>query len=809
MDKANYFSELFADSRYALRAIRNDPSLFLFATAIVGIGIGACTAIFSLISPLMLQELPFEEPDRLVWIANTGNGEGMSAVTSRTSNLRDFRAQSQSFEALTGYFAFFEHRTYNLISNDEPEQLHGVDVAHDFLDVLGVQPIRGRNFTAEEGLWDGPSAVILSHRFWTRRFAADPAILGTSITLDQTPSEVVGVLPPTFDFASTFAPHTRIDFLRPFPISDETDQWGNTLSIIGRLEPGATVTSAQADLDSVLEGLRQEDPERWGLGAAVSGLQSHIAGPFRSALLLLAGAAFVVLLIVCVNLSNLLLAKAARRRNEMATRSALGAPRHRLVRQLLLEGLLLSASGTFLGILIATVTVRFVASHSALDIPLAESVSVDGPALLFSAILALATTLLFGWIPAHQTTNREALIFREASRGSTASKGSTRLREGLVIAEVALACVLLVFGGLLIQSFQNVLDVDLGFQPDELVAWNLAMTRQFEDLPSANAYFEQLIDRVEAVPGVVSVGLTDAIPFGRNRTWGVSAPGMDYDGQASLSVFPHIVDSRYLQTLQVPLLQGRYFTADDTGDRQPVIILNELAARALFKGEPALDRIVQVGDRDMQVIGIVGGVRHRTLEDGSGRQMYFSYSQIGDFGTPDLVVRSNLPVETLAPSIQAALKTHDPQLPTRDYRTFNGVIDLVVSPRRFTVQLLGTFASAALLLAALGIYSVLSYAVSERVREIGIRMALGETSRRVLLKVVGKTALLAGIGLGLGTLGSMVASRWAESLLYSVQPSDPGTLLATAAILLAVSVLAGLVPAWRACRTDIVSVLKA
>ncbi|MCG8460171.1 MAG: ABC transporter permease, partial [Holophagales bacterium] len=442
---------LSSDARYALRAVRKDLRLFGFSAAIIGLGVGACTAVFSLLSPLMVRQLPFEEPERLVWVAHRAGDGGMSSVTSRTSNLRDFRALSGSFEGLTGYFAFFEYRTFNLLGVGEPERMVGVDVAHDFLDVLGVVPLHGRSFTEEEGAWGGPRAVLLDHGFWQRRFAADPSVVGTSVNLGGEPREIVGVLPPSFDFASIFTPHTRVDFLLPFPISDETDAWGNTLAMVGRLAPGATVTSAQADLERVIDGLQQADPERWGLGASVSGLQEHISGPFRAAGLLLAAAATSVMLIVCVNLSNLLLARGQERAREMAVRSALGAPRGRLIRQLLGESLILSSAGTLVGLLVGWGVVRFVTANPAIDVPLLRHASLDLTTLAFASALALVVAVLVGLVPALRVTRMGRDVNRGAHRGASADRGSSRLREALVVAEVAMACVLLVLGALLLE----------------------------------------------------------------------------------------------------------------------------------------------------------------------------------------------------------------------------------------------------------------------------------------------------------------------------------------------------------------------
>ena len=791
------------DARYALRTIKKDLRFFLFAMLIIGFGIGASTAVFSVMSPLLLRPLGFAEPERLVWVANSGSG-GMSAVTSRTSNLRDFRELSESFNGLTGYFAFFESSSYNLVGDGEPERLIGVDVAQDFLDVLGVRPLHGRNFVPEEGIWGGRQAVLLTHAFWTRRFGADPAMVGTTITLNNEPNEVVGVLPPSFDFASIFAPHTRIDFLHPFPISDETDRWGNTLSMIGRLMPGVTAENAQEELDRIIVGLQEADPERWGLGAVVTPLQEQVAGPFRSGLLLLAGAAAMVMLIVCVNLSNLLLVKAPKRSQEMAVRSALGAPRGRLLRQMLFESLLLALGGAVLGVIFATVITRVVAASTAIKIPLLRSVAVDGTALLFAFLAAVVAGLLVGLVPALRvSTGGEATIFKSTPRGTSGNPRSTRLLEVLVVAEVALACVLLVCGGLLLKSFNKVLDVELGFQPSGLVHWQINPGREFETLVEANTFFQQMIEGVEAIPGIESAGLTDAAPLGRNRTWGFGAPGRTYEDDRSwLFAFPHIVDSGYLQTMQIPLIAGRHFTEDDTTTSQAVMVLNESAARAVYGGEDVLGRKVLSNGGEFEVVGIVADVRHRSLEESSDMEMYFPLTQNGSFSMLDMVVRSQLPESTLAASVATALRAVDPTMPTDDHQTLDAVVERAVSPRRFTLSLLGAFAGAALLLAALGIYGVLSYSVTERIPEIGIRMALGESGSQVLTRVVGKTLLLTGIGVFLGALGSLAISQLLASLLFGVEPTDPRTFLTMAAVLFAVSTLAGWIPALRAARTD-------
>ncbi|MEM1177825.1 MAG: ADOP family duplicated permease [Acidobacteriota bacterium] len=808
MDTPQGLQALVADGRYALRSVRKDLKLFSLAVLIIGIGVGACTAVFSILSPLIVRPLPFEEPDRLVWIANGDEGQGMSSVTSRTSNLRDFRELSRSFDGLTGYFAFFEFRSHNLIGTGEPEPLVGVDVAGNFLDVLGVEILHGRNFVDEESVWGGRNAIILTHQLWQRRFDSDPAIVGQAVTLGQEPYDVVGVLPESFDFASTFVPQSQVDFLLPFPISDETDAWGNTISMIGRLSPGASVESAQADLDGVIAGLQDADPERWGLDAKVTGLQRHISGPFQSAGLLLGAAALVVMLIVCVNLSNLLLARSSKRSAEMAVRSALGASRPRLIRQLLLESLFLSLAGAAAGLAVAYVAVRGIASHPALEIPLLASASLDGLALAVAAGLALCASLVVGGLPAWMVTRREASVVRQSGRGLTGGRGGARLRELMVVAEVALACLLLVCGGLLIKSFYNVLSVEMGYQPERVVSWKLSPTRGFENSAEQTAYFTQLAERVAAIGAVDAAGLTDAAPLGRNRTWNFQAPGQEYDGESSLGTFVHLVDHRYLETLEISLLRGRHFTAADSADGAPVVILNASAAAAVFNGEDALGRTIQVGQGEVQVVGVVADIRHRSPEDGSGLQAYLPITQVPDFTSLELVVRSSLPPDSLAPAVSEALRELDPTLPTREYVALGAVFERTTSPRRLTVQILTGFAGVAVLLAVLGIYGVLSCVVEERVREFGIRMALGETAQAVMGRVLSKSMLLVVAGLAVGLGGAFLGSRWLGSLLYGVESTDPATFGAMAGLMLVVGALAGLLPARRAAGTDLSVVLR-
>jgi len=802
-------NDLLQDVRYALRSVRQNAGFFTTAVLIIGLGVGGSTAIFSVVNPMLLRSLPFEEPDRLVWISLSESG-GLSSQTSRASNLRDYRRMNRSFEQMSGYFAFFDYIGYNLSGDGEPERLVGVAVARDFLDLLGVQPQVGRNFVEEEDFFPETEAVILTQGFWQRRYAGDPSIVGQTIIINDAASTVVGVLPASFDFATFFSPGSRIDFLTTFPIDDGTDRQGNTLVIIGRMKPDVTVADAQAELDVMVEQLQADDPERWGLAAVATDMQEKITGRFRRAMLLLAGAAGLVMVIVCANLSNLLLARAAGRRKEIAVRGAMGASRGRLVRQLLTESMVLAVSGAVLGVLVAVGITRAVASASAINVPLLQSVTVDSAALGFSVLLAVLAGLLFGIVPALQTSvGSEQAALTDAGRGSSAGKGGTWVRESLVVSEVALACVLLIGGGLLMRSFFAVLDVDLGFDETGAVALRVDTSRQFESGEEKIAYFQNIVRSVEGVAGVEQVGFSDTLPLGRNRGWGIRVQGVDYGEQGGLGALPRLIDPGYLQAMRIPLLSGRYFEPTDTLETELVIIVNETASRAMFPdGEDPINRIALVNGEEFRLAGIVSDVRHSSLEEESGNEMYILATQQPFWwGAVELVARSPLPPESLAGSVRAAVRAVDPNLPASDFKALNEIVDRAVSPRRFILLLIEAFAVSALLLASLGIYGVLSYSVSQRTKEMGIRMALGAQAAQMQRQVVARTLMLAAVGVVIGWVGALALSRLVASLLYGVEATDPMTYAGVTILLIGIALLAGYFPARRASRVDPMTVL--
>ncbi len=803
-------NDLLQDLRYTFRTLRRDAGFTTFAILIVGLGIGASSTVFSVANTLLLRPLPFRDPERLVWIANHDTG-GLSGATTQVSNMLDVRERAHSLTEVAAYFAFYGVGDNMLTGLGEPERLSGVPVSENFFPMLGVQPQIGRLFNADECKWKGPRAVLLSHGFWERRFTSDPAIVGKHLTLNDEPYSVIGVLPTSFDFAEVFAPGSHFDLYFPFPLTPETNRWGNTMAMIGRLKPGVTPAAAQSELTAVATSIARDHGERNrnDFEGHLSPLSEHVSGRVRPAVLVLACAVGVVMLIVCANLSNLLLARTTGRHKEIAIRTALGAGRGRLIQQMLTESLVLSSSGAALGILLAVAGTRALAHLDSISIPMLPSVRTDGTALLFALAMAVLTGLVFGLAPALQVRDKglhDAL--KDTGRGSTEGKGRHWSRNVLVVAEISFACMLLVGAGLLIRSFLRVLDVDMGFHPERAAAVRVDPDSRYRTQAQQNAYFDEVLRLARGVRGVNAAGLSDALPLGRNRSWGAPAKGHQYARGQFPNSFVRIVSDGYIGAMGIPLRKGRDFTERDAPSSEPVIVINETLAKRLWPGEEALGKImVACGDR--RVVGVVGDVRHLALEQGSGNEMYLPIRQCSDFASVDLVVRTAQTPADLAAGVRAALRPIAPNLPGNDFRPLQMLVDKAVSPRRFTVLLLGGFAAFALILASLGIYAVISYSVSQRTQELGIRMALGASARDLEGRIIGQTLALAAAGMILGGAASWLLSRAFTGMLFGVTATDPATFLGMVAVLTVVSAVAGYIPARRAARIDPMLALRA
>jgi predicted permease len=804
------FDNLRQDLKYTARTLRRDAGFTTFAIVIAGLGIGASATVFSVVNTLLLRPLPFADPHQLVWIANRDTS-GLSGQTTQVGHMLDLRERTKTLSAVAGYFAFYGVGDNLLSGRGEPERLSGVPVSDNFFDVLGVNPLLGRVFNAQECTWNGPKAVMLGYGLWQRRFASDPTIVGTSLTLNDEPHTVVGVLPASFDFASVFSPGSHFDLYFPFPLSQETNRWGNTMAMIGRLQPGVPVERAQAEVRTLAGQITSEHPERNGFQGNVKLLSEKVSGQIRLAVWVLAGAVGMVMLIVCANLSNLLLARTASRQREIAIRTALGAGRRRLLAQMLTEGIVLSSSGALLGFVLATAGTRALAQLDAVSIPLLREVRTDATVLAFTLAVAIATGIVFGLAPAFQA--RSAALtsaLKDAARGTTEGRRRGWARNALVVSEIAFACVLLVGAGLLIRSLIRVLDVDMGFQPSRAMTIRVDPDSRYETREQRNAYFDEVLRRVRDIPGVDSAGITDALPLGRNRTWGAPAKGVVYERGRNPSAFVRVVSDGYPAALGIPLRAGRDLLPSDTAATEPVIVVNETMARALWPGQDPLGKYVLGGcAKERRVVGVVGDVRHLALEQGSGNEMYLPIRQCGDVPSADLVVRSSLPAAHLASAIKTTLQPLAANLPGNDFRTLQQLVDKSVSPRRFMVLLLVAFAGFALVLASLGIYGLISYSVSQRTQEIGIRMALGASAADVQRRILMQTLWLAAIGMLIGTGASWTLASTAGGLLYGVTARDPATFVGMLAVLTIVAAAAGYLPARRASRIDPMVALRA
>jgi predicted permease len=788
------------DLRYTFRTLWRDAGFTTFAVLIVGLGIGASATVFSVVDTLLLRPLPFREPERLVWIANHDTS-GLSGQTTQVGHLLDLRERNRSFTDMAAYFAFYGVGDNLLSGHGEPERLSGVPVSENFFQLLGIQPQIGRLFTAEECKWHGPKAVLLSHGLWERRFGSDTGLVGRTLTINDQPVTVAGVLPASFDLASVFAPGSHFDLYFPFPLSNETNRMGNTLAIVARLKPGVAIGSAQAEMKTLAEQITRAHPERNDFEGKITPLAEHVSGRIRPALLVLACAVGVVMLIVCANLSNLLLARTATRQKEIAIRTALGAGRRRLIRQMLTEGVTLSCCGAALGVLLAAVGTHVLARIEALSIPLLGNVRTDGKVLGFCLLAAALTGVVFGLAPAlHAPASALHDALKDTARGST-GKGRNWIRGALVVSEIAFASVLLVSAGLLVRSFLRVLDVNLGFRPEQAATVRVDPDATYTTQAQQNAYFDEVLRRVREIPGIAAAGLTDALPLGRNRSWGAPAKGQVYQRGKFPVAFVRVVSDGYLKALGIALIAGRDISATDIPSGEPVIVINQTLARTLWPGQNAIGQTMRAcGER--HVVGVVGDVRHLALEQASGMEMYLPMRQCRDISSVDLVVRSSLPPAEVAASVRAALKPIAPNLPGKDFRTLQQLVDKAVSPRRFVVVLLGGFAVFALVLASLGIYGVVSYGVSQRTQEIGIRMALGASASRLQAGIIGQTLGLAAAGILMGVLASRLLAQALGGMLFGVTATDPVTFLAMPVILTLVAVLAGYLPARRASRID-------
>ena len=815
---SNYCLECIQDARFTVRTLLANATFFAVAVLVLALGIGANIVVFSVVNTILLRPLPFQDSQQLVRIVEKDAKSNESGRTYTADATEDFEHQNRSFQSVSGYFAFSGPNNFKLGGTGQPQPATGLLVAQGFFETLGVQPYAGRMFRPEEFVHHAQPAALLSYPFWKRRFGGDRSIVGQTVDLsDKTDLNnksvvVVGVLPETFDFGSVFSPGAKVDLFVPYIMDDFRDD-GNDLALVGRLKPGVSIGQAQSEANLLFPQFyfEHKHPE-YGKGytAQLTGLKEYVSGKLRRSLIVLWCAVGLIQLIVCVNLSNLLLARAAARSKEFAMRSALGAKRSRILRQLLTESLVLSIFGASLGLGLAGAVLAWLAHQGSLALPLLHMVRIDGASLAWTLMFAVATAILFGSAPALRMASgnlQEAL--KDSGHGSSAGRKHDRLRSILVVTEIALACVLLVGAGLLLRSFLRVLDVDLGFDPSRAATVSVDYDDGGNPAKRA-AIWQQVVDRASQIPGVEAAGISDNLPMSRNRGWGIAAKGQrPPKNEDFIPVFVYIVSPGYFKAMGMRIVAGRDVTWDDLVNNRSVVVINQNVAHHLWPGQNPIGRIAYAGGGQPEVIGVISDVRESNAEEDGAAQMFLpATKQFGPEGAY-LVVRSRISPASLAPSVMRTLRDINPGQSASEFSPVQTLVDRATSPRRFFVLLVGIFAGLGLLLASLGIYGVISYSVTRQTQEIGIRMALGASEDRVLLDVIWKTLRLALAGIAVGVVGSIAISRLIGALLFHTAPTDPLTFVVMVVLLAGVALLAGYLPARRASKIHPMIALRA
>lgn len=819
----DYWTDLLHDIRYTFRTLSRDPGFATISLLILGLAVGANVAVFSVVNTLLLRPLPFPNANELVWIAPPPSTCGWSCATYSADGYEEFREQSRVYQDVTGYEAFTTPENFRLTGRGEPVPATGIEVIGNFFQVLGVQPSLGRLFTAEEARAStvvpnstGGPVALLASAYWRRQFQSDATIVGKAIELNGTPVTVVGVLPESFDYGAVFSPGARVDLFVPLSLEKER-MWGNIVTLVGRLKPGATVAQALDDSNRIAPDLyfNVKYPQTRGQykGNLVPvPLKDYVAGKLRRSLIALWFAVGTILLIAAVNLSNLLLARAAARGKEFAVRGALGAGRGRIVRQLLMESLVLSGAGAVLGLGLALIVIRWLAHQGSLALPLLSSLRIDGQTLGWTVVIAVLTAMIFGLLPGvRMASGNLQEVLKDSGAGAGLGRQHERIRAALVVSEIALACVLLVSAGLLLRSFMKVLEVDLGFEPEHAASINVeyddsASTPEASELKRAEV-FQQIVARVSAIPGVQAAGISDYLPLGRNRSWDTPVPKGKVFAPGELpEPLVYVVTPGFIRAMGIGL-QGRDFTWADGRNSERVIIINASMARRFWPGEEPVGKILMRGDEQDRVIGVVDDVHEESVESNVGAQVYYPCTQQGP-SSAQLVVRSSLPPSVLGPTVLRAVRELNPNQSASEFRPIRTIVDRAVSPRRFFMLLVAAFAGLGLLLATLGIYGVISYSVTRQRPEIGVRMALGATAGRVQRQVLANTLRLAMAGIALGTLIAFIVARAIASLLFATSPWDFPSYLGMAVALLLIAVISGYIPARRASLINPMEALR-
>jgi len=793
---------LWQDLRYSLMMMSKKPGFTAVAVFTLALGIGANTAIFSLVYSIVFRPLPYQAPDELVRLKATLPQRNAFNMTVSYPTFRDWKEQSAAFAHVAAYAA--GARGLNLTDGDRPERILTLDVSEEVFLLLGINPALGRAFVAEEGR-QGSKVVVMSHELWQRRFQGDPNLIGKTIILDDQARTIIGVMPPGFQFPPNVS--SRIDLWTL--LAPNQDRGASFLRVVARLKPDVTQAAAQAEMDVLAARL---DEKKRGEGIGLISLHEDVVGQIRQPLFLFLGAVGFVLLIACANLANLTLAQAMGRRKEIAIRVALGASRGRLVRQMLTESVALSGLGGVCGLLLAHWGTRLLVSLIPPNtIPPArlQGIGMSAPVLLFTLGLSLLTGIAFGLAPALRAANVEiGGTLNESGRAGAGGRSARRTRGALVIGEMAISLMLLVGAGLLLKSFYLLQKEPPGFRPENVLTTQISLPAvKYAEASQKLVFFQNLLGSLEKSPGVRSVGLVNALPMnGSDFTTGYRAPGLQgAEAEQTGSVAYRVASPGYFQSMGIPLRQGRGFAEQDRAGGADVAIINEAFARALWPGGNAIGQVIKLTwggtPTPHEIVGVVGDVRHRGLEKQPAPEVYVPLQQSPSAEMSVVVATAGHPL-SLMPLLRDVVRRIDKDQPVMEIRTVEQVVAASAAARRFNALLLGAFAAAALALAAAGIYGVISHSVAQRMHEIGVRVALGAQRGDVLKLILRQGMALAFGGVCAGVLGSLALARVLTTHLYGITSTDPGTFLSISALALLVALLACLRPAYRATKVD-------
>jgi putative ABC transport system permease protein len=804
------------DVRYAVRSLRKQPGLSLVVILTLALGIGANTAIFSVVDAVLLSPLPYSAPDKLVVLSAKNEKQNVTQQPISYPNLVDLKEQNQVFENLSA----IRGESFSLTDRAEPERVVGVRVSANILSLLGVQPALGRSFLPEEEQPAHASVALMSYGLWQQRYAGDPHLIGQAITLDGRSYTVIGILPawlknPGLTLANL--PSGADVWIPVIPAGGEQNRNFANMRMIARLRPGVTLAQAQAEMDTLSHRLEQQYPDsNTNLRLDVVGLRDQLTGRVRNALWILLGVVGCVLLIACANVANLFLARAASRQSEVAVRTALGATRRQLIRELLTECMVLSLSGGLFGLLLAYLGVVLLTSLSSGSIPRVEEIGMSLEVLLFTLCISVLTGLVFGIVPAFQSSRFQLTEnLKESKKGASGGIRQRRSLNALVVIEIALALVLATGAGLMMRSFRSVLGVDAGFDPRNVLTFSAALPQAtYRDQQQHLLFYERALARIQALPGVQSAAGTFRVPITGFATAIFTVQGKPVPVGQAPSADYRAITTDYFRAMGIRVLKGREFSERDTGETPDAVIVNEELARLYWAGEDPIGKRLQVGTettRWREVVGVVAGARLTSLEAKADPAIYIPFPQNtwpNALRNSFIVVRSGSDPLRLIPAIRRELRSIDPALPIAQIRTMDEIVGGSLLQRRFNTTLLALFALLAGALAAVGIYGVMSYAVTQRTREVGIRMALGARRSDITMLVTGTGARLAAGGVAIGVVAALISTRLLSGLLFGVTATDPMTFVLTALTLGAVTLLASYIPSRRAASTDPITALR-